>query len=143
MTVSFFVVGIPKPQGSKKAFVRGGRAQLVESAGQPLKDWRADVRAAALDAMGDGGPLVGPLFVHLDFVMPRPKSARKRDVYPATRPDVDKLARGALDALTGVMYGDDGQVVSLAASKVLAAAAGDRTGARITVRPMTTGEQQQ
>jgi Holliday junction resolvase RusA-like endonuclease len=33
--------------------------------------------------------------------------------YPTTKPDLDKLARAVLDALTGVYYLDDAQVVSL------------------------------
>ena len=33
------------------------------------------------------------------------------------RPDLDKLQRAVLDALTGVLFSDDGQVVQLAAVK--------------------------
>jgi Holliday junction resolvase RusA-like endonuclease len=36
---------------------------------------------------------------------------------PRKKPDVDKWARQTLDALTGVIYADDGQVVSLLAEK--------------------------
>jgi Holliday junction resolvase RusA-like endonuclease len=51
-------------------------------------------------------------------------------LHPATRPDVDKLIRAVLDALT--MSGaikDDGRVVTLAAVKTYGAAGS--TGARI------------
>jgi Holliday junction resolvase RusA-like endonuclease len=36
---------------------------------------------------------------------------------PAKKPDADKLARQLLDAITGVIYADDGQVVSLLCEK--------------------------
>jgi crossover junction endodeoxyribonuclease RusA len=32
---------------------------------------------------------------------------------PASRPDIDKLARAVLDALTGVAFRDDSQVAKL------------------------------
>jgi len=38
---------------------------------------------------------------------------------PATRPsDLDKLVRAVLDALTGIVWKDDAQVVALKATKV-------------------------
>lgn len=138
--LSFFVAGTAKPQGSKKAFVRGGRATLVESAGQPLKDWRADVRNAAVIAMHDAqqtGPMTGPVAALITFVMARPK-ARKRDVYPATRPDADKLARGCLDALQSAgVYVDDGQIAHLTASKVYASPGNPVPGAYIHIHTIT------
>lgn len=138
MRLSFFVPGIPKPQGSKRAIVNRhtGKAAVVESAGRPLKDWRADVRNCAALALADqsqGITLGGPLHVDLTLVLPRPK-ARKSDRYPSTRPDVDKLARGVLDALTSArLYGDDGQVASLCARKVYTSPEHPTTGCRITV----------
>ena len=39
----------------------------------------------------------------------------------ACPPDIDKLCRAVLDALTGVMYADDRQVVALSARKVCSA----------------------
>jgi len=71
--------------------------------------------------------------VGLDFVLPRPKSAPKRSTPHATkRPDVDKLARACLDAITGVIVGDDAQMVDLRATKRLAEL-GETPGVEITV----------
>jgi hypothetical protein len=36
---------------------------------------------------------------------------------PASKPDVDNLAKSALDGMSGVVYIDDGQVVYLTISK--------------------------
>ena len=54
----------------------------------------------------------------LDFGIPKPKSAPKtRRVWPDKRPDLDKLSRSVLDALTYVIFADDSQVVHLRATK--------------------------
>ena len=112
-----FVEGLPKPQGSKRAFavkMKSGktRAVVVESAGKDLAAWRYAVRQKAKEAgekMIAGG---SPVYVVARFMLPRPKS-RKNELWCATRPDIDKLTRSLLDSLTGVAYEDDCQVVDL------------------------------
>jgi len=53
--------------------------------------------------------------INVIFHMQRPKTVTRKE--PFKRPDIDKLARAVLDALTGVAYEDDEQVVKLVASK--------------------------
>lgn len=53
------------------------------------------------------------------FTFIRPKGCRRSE--PCVRPDCDKLARALLDALTGIAYHDDGQVVSLSVRKMYGA----------------------
>lgn len=55
----------------------------------------------------------GPLAMRLGFALFRPKSAPKRVRFPATRPDLDNLAKAVKDALRGVCYRDDAQIVQL------------------------------
>lgn len=138
--ITFTVVGTPKPQGSKRAFVQSGRARLVESSGAALKDWRGDVRAAAIEAgQGHDLPLDGPLVATIDFRFRRPASApKKRHTWPTTRSsgDLDKLCRATFDALTDAgLIADDARIVSLAATKDYATD-GTPTGATITVAPL-------
>ncbi len=65
--------------------------------------------------------------------MPRPVSTPKRVTPPAVKkPDLDKLARAILDALTHTVIADDSQVVELYAHKRLAEI-GEAPRARITV----------
>jgi len=78
------------------------------------KSWTLLVAAGAQSAAVDG-MLDGPLSLAVTFWLPRPASVRRYD--PTTRPDVDKLARCVLDALTGVLYADDSHVVELYARK--------------------------
>jgi crossover junction endodeoxyribonuclease RusA len=107
---SLFVAGNPAPQGSKR-HVGGG--VLVDSC-KRLPDWRKDVRTACLDAEGQPkARFEGAVSLHLDFVLPRPKSLPKRRTPPATKkPDWEKLARAVGDAMTSAgVFRDDSQVV--------------------------------
>lgn len=121
--MTFTVLGLPAPQGSKRAFVlKGtGRAVLVESS-KAVKPWRQAVEQAVMLAAPFGGrqdPVLfrGPVAVDVTFTLPRPKSAKK-GARPAGRPDLDKLVRSTLDALTAAgVFEDDGRVVSLITQK--------------------------
>lgn len=126
-SVSFTVAGRPVPQGSKRAFVNywTGQPVMKEMAGERLSDWRSAVRDAAVRVMlgmAPGAarePLTGPLSVSLAFTLRKPSTAPKtRRTYPDKRPDLDKLVRAALDALTGPLFADDAQVIALVAAKL-------------------------
>ena len=56
--------------------------------------------------------------IHCDFYFARPKSLNKSILQKTTRPDVDKLIRAVLDALTGIVYADDSQVTAVSAAKL-------------------------
>lgn len=129
--IEFFVPGEPIPQGSLKAFMVNGQARVVPD-NKRTEPWRKSVAraAAGLFQLSEG-----PAAVELEFVMPRTKSMPKSFTRAHTvRPDVDKLERAILDALTGVVWKDDSQVVSLRAGKRYARV-GEEPGARICVTP--------
>lgn len=107
----------PVPQGSMR-HIGGGR--ILSTNDRELKTWREAVKTAAVGALGDNGPLTGPVAVETTFTLAKPGSAPKRRTsWPVKRPDVDKLARGVLDALTAAgVWTDDAQVVELTARKV-------------------------
>lgn len=116
--IAFRVAGMPATKGSARAFVRGGRAIVTNDAGQKAKCWAAKVTDAAFEAMGDSPLFVGPVQVAIDFYLPRPKSHYLRGKvrvtaprYVPTKPDGSKLLRCAEDALTGVVFRDDSQIV--------------------------------
>jgi crossover junction endodeoxyribonuclease RusA len=110
---SFVVYGVPAPQGSMKAFnVKGHQHPVVTADNPKTRPWKYLVYAEALKARGANPPLEGPVRVNLTFYMPRPKSAPKATVYPAVKPDRDKLERAIMDALTNAgIWKDDGQVI--------------------------------
>ena len=117
---SFVVPGIPVTQGSTKAFVVAGKARITHDKRGPLLNWRNSISWAAKEAMPWDWPADLPVTVYATFYLPRPKSAPKRITLPAKKPDLDKLARGLLDSLTGVVVNDDAQVVWLHCGKQFA-----------------------
>ena len=146
---SFFVYGTPAPQGSKRHL---GNGVLVESS-KRVAPWRADVRAAAQKwfPRPQSSPHPHPGYFHLtlEFRFPRPKSHYRtgrfswalREQAPRAdchtqRPDVDKLARAVLDALTGVVWGDDSRVTHLTASKQWCEPGEEGVHITIEVRPL-------
>lgn len=129
MRIEFTVLGKPQPAGSKKAFVVRGRPVIVDDA-KKSRPWKDSVAAAAQDAMiaADLERLEGPLLLEIDFYVARPAghygSGRNAGVvkdsaprFPAVRPDVTKLVRGVEDAMTGLVWRDDAQVVTQTAKK--------------------------
>lgn len=116
-TEQFFVPGTPRPQGSKKyAGHRGGKPILLESSVH-LKDWRTKVRQVA--QLHHRGPQWdGPIHVETEFIIPRPKNWKPNRMEPCTvKPDGDKLTRAIWDALTGIVFRDDSQIVKWSGTK--------------------------
>jgi Holliday junction resolvase RusA-like endonuclease len=114
-------IGEAKPQGSKKAFVVKGRAVLVE-ASKDLKAHRnaasADIAAAAKKAKWKVADKDTPVSVTLVFQYEKPKTVKRK--YHTVKPDVDKLVRYCLDAITNAknVWHDDSQVIALTAVKI-------------------------
>lgn len=133
------VLGVPVPQGSMIAVPRGdGRAQVIPDNDKILKPWRKAVATAARARreLTEWATLDGPIDVELTFWLERPAAAAHRE-YPHVRPDLDKLGRAILDALTyAEVYVDDARVVNLQTRKRY----GQRlAGVRIKVRQSEYG----
>lgn len=121
------VPGLPVPQGSKRVVPTAQGHRLVEGNEKTLKPWRSTIALEAADAF-DGQPTRAAVRVTLAFSFPRPSAhygtGRNADLlkasapaYKTTKPDIDKLTRAVLDALTGVAFVDDSQVAELVAVK--------------------------
>ncbi len=114
--ISFRVHGLPIPQGSTRVWMVKGRP-ITTSSAKGLSGWRRLVADVAQN-YAPAEPWVGPVGIELHFGLPKPKSAPKRKrVWPDKRPDLDKLTRAVLDALTYVVFADDSQVIEIRASK--------------------------
>lgn len=114
--LTFTVYGKPEPQGSTRAFVVKGRP-IITSDNKKLKPWRQQVALTA-QAVMDGNVYLqdaAPIGVSVAFYFDRPKSVKA--AAKTTKPDIDKLLRGILDALTGIVFADDSQVIRCAATK--------------------------
>ena len=124
---SFWVGGNPVQQGSMRAFNNA----IVHTNKKVLLDWRNRVAWEAQQTMERWkvqGPSSSGVSLHLVFRYARPKShfgtGRNQDVLKewapqrmVTAPDLDKLTRAVLDALTGVVYLDDRQVFQISTVK--------------------------
>jgi crossover junction endodeoxyribonuclease RusA len=127
---TIWVPGKPQPQGSKKGFIINNKVVLVESA-KGLKPWREKIRLIA-EHTAELQKFSGPVHVSLSFYFKKPASNKK----PAhtQKPDVDKLIRGCLDALTGLCFEDDSHVTSITAYKFWGK--DDMEGVNISVWPV-------
>ena len=122
--VIFTAFGNPETKGSARAFVRGKTANgtpraIVTNDNPRCKAWSAIVAARARLAIGLRPPIAGPVSVDVTFFLKCPKSikGRKQKGYEGPLLDLDKLLRAFLDALTGIVYIDDKQVVMVQARK--------------------------
>ena len=122
-SVSFLVPGVPAPGGSKKAFVvrtRSGafKANVVDDAKRNAP-WRSLVSVVARQAMKGQPPFRGPIALEVEFRMPRARGHYRtngalRDSAPrdhVKKPDRTKLLRALEDALSGIVWHDDTQVI--------------------------------
>lgn len=138
-TIRFTVYGQPKTAGSKRAFYKAGmkHARVVED-NEKSREWKGAVADAAAQAYCL--PLLdGAIRLTLTFFRPRPKGhygksgvRASADKYPTTKPDVLKLARAVEDAITGVIWRDDAQIVV----EVLAKEFGEPARVEIEIQPL-------
>lgn len=132
MKIEFTAFGVAKPAGSKTGFVvkdkrTGKHRAIVVDACKSGKPWNAIVSASAAEAYR-GELLRGAVAATFRFYFPRPKchfgtgknaTTLKPDApaFVTKAPDVLKLARNAEDAITGIVYADDAQIVQEFLSK--------------------------
>ena len=119
-----------------RAFVpKGWTRPIITSATKGLKAWEAKIAAAA-GTQANGVLLTEPLIVAIDFYLPRPKSLKTGSLPHTKRPDLDKLIRGATDALTGIIWKDDAQAVTITASKFYVVTQNEAPRAEFTIRTL-------
>lgn len=136
--VQWETLGLPKPQGSVKAFVAKGRAHITSNHSNDFVVWRNALVERAERVWAGRDPL-DVAKVGLVFTLPRPKSQPKYmsgfNLHWKT-PDIDKLSRAVLDALVAAgVLSDDKVVWSLHASKYYQHEHGALPGVVITVTP--------
>jgi crossover junction endodeoxyribonuclease RusA len=121
--VSFICYSRAAPQGSK-TYIGNGR--MKESSAR-VKPFRSDLRDVALEATPVDWDLGLEYHLRVDFHFRRPPShltgkgalTKSAPLFPTGRNigDTDKLLRSCCDALTGVTWYDDSQVVDISAKK--------------------------
>ena len=119
MQIVFNVSGDPKGKGRPR-FARHGKFTKVYTDQQTL-DYETAIQLCAKQAIGSGEPLKEAVGVYLYVRLPVPQSYSKKrkeaclcgSERPTKKPDIDNVAKAFLDAMNGVIYLDDTQVVEL------------------------------
>jgi Holliday junction resolvase RusA-like endonuclease len=114
--MTFVVLGTPATKGSTVSFV-GDHGIVTKTDCKGLAAWTQAVGWAAKFANVSRAQTGTAVCLTVVFQFVRPKTQRAR-LRPTVKPDLDKLARALLDALTGIAYDDDAQVVKLYLDKV-------------------------
>jgi Holliday junction resolvase RusA-like endonuclease len=126
--LSFFVAGAAQPKGSARAYTyrrkdgRVGARVTADNEGR-LGAWQSAVAwgaARALPRHPAPWPSPAGMSLRCAFLL-RPPVRRRGRGEPTVKPDLDKLLRAVCDALTGVVWVDDAQVLDLSAVKAYAA----------------------
>ena len=122
-TVFFTVEGTPIGKGRPK-FARRGN---FVTAYTPTKTrtYESLIAEAARKAMGSSEPLETPVAAYIYIVVPVPQSypKKRRDAClnglerPTKKPDCDNIVKAFFDAMNGIIYKDDCQIVSIHATK--------------------------
>lgn len=117
-TILFTVFGTPVPQGSTRAFIpKGWKRAIITTDNAQLKPWRQQVSGAALALNVPPFDKETPIAIVLDFYFAKPASVSKKRIRPTVKPDLDKICRSLFDALTGILFADDSQIVDVHARK--------------------------
>jgi len=113
------VYGVPVAQGRPKFFRRGDHVGAYDP--KKSRNFKSGIRIQALEQLSQGGTVPplneGPLSMQVHAYLPRPKTLPKRIIHHIKRPDADNIAKGCKDALKGVVYKDDSQIVELLVRK--------------------------
>jgi Holliday junction resolvase RusA-like endonuclease len=128
--VRFTVPGKPVGKGRPRIGRVGAHARMFTP--EKTVSYEGLVGWTAAQAMAGRSLLLGPVGVamHIGLDVPASWSKVKQakaligQIHPATKPDMDNVVKAIFDALNGVVWKDDVQVVSLSVGKQYAEAPG-------------------
>ena len=135
LVVTFTVDGNPVPKGRPRFARRGQFVQTYTDA--KTIDYETNVAMRARHAIGSTKPLEGALsvFLYLRYTVPASYSKKRKEAclrgveYPK-RIDIDNVYKSVTDAMNGIVYLDDSQIVEAHIKKVYA----EESGANIMVQ---------
>ena len=142
--VRFFASGTPATKGSTVPFQDSQGRMRVTNDNERTAAWSE--RAGLLARAAGARPGLGPARAVVRIALLRPAShygtgrnagtlKASAPRWPMSKPDVDKVVRAVLDALTFIAWVDDAQVVDLRVIKAFAATAAEE-GVTVTIAPI-------
>lgn len=122
MTYRFTVYGKPQPKQRPRFNTKTGMAYTPKE----TKAYETEVKYYFLKEYRRPVKLEGALTVRIDAYFAPPKNTAQavRDkmfsgaIRPAKKPDADNIIKSICDALNGLAYVDDGQIVSVSCRKL-------------------------
>lgn len=115
--IEIIIAGVPVAKGRARYSSRGGSIRVYTP--DITRMWAEEAQFLARHVMGSRKPLQGPLRVELEFCFPVPRSwgnwkreaALDGRIKHTVKPDRDNLEKNLKDALNGIVWVDDSQVV--------------------------------
>ena len=143
--IYFKVDGEPVGKGRPKFSSRGGYVKAYTP--KRTHDYEEEIKFAFMSSTCEKLPVYGkgvPLKVEMIMAFPIPKSFSKKKqeqarlglIAPTRKPDADNVIK-QLDALNGLAFYDDAQIVSITAEKIYA----EEPYLEVRIHPRDWGEQ--
>lgn len=128
--IVFTVPGQPVGKGRPRIGKVGNHARMFTPA--KTASYEGMVAMAAQQAMQGGALLEGPVrtLLRMTLAVPASWSRKKQEqamaglIRPTTKPDADNVVKAIFDAINGVVWRDDVQVVELGVTKFYGAVPG-------------------
>jgi Holliday junction resolvase RusA-like endonuclease len=128
--VNFTVEGNPVGKQRARYAKRGNFVQTYTP--DKTRNYESLIKEAAIEAMGSSEPLETPVTLYLYIRAPIPKSLPKKRIEaclnglekPIKKPDASNVLKSVEDAMNGVVYKDDSQIVNIHVSKVYSSVSG-------------------
>lgn len=81
----------------------------------PQSEEKKTIRWLMVSKMKSRPPKQGALFVSMEFIFVKPKSAKRE--HHTVKPDVDNCVKAVLDNGNGILWEDDRQIIQIKATK--------------------------
>ncbi len=112
-SISITVYGNAVAKGRPRVAMRGKHPVVYTPT--KTREWENLIKLAAAGKVK--GLMTGPIAIYVAFFLLRPKSLSRKVCDHVKRPDLDNLFKSVLDALSGVVFENDSQVVEIKAYK--------------------------
>jgi Holliday junction resolvase RusA-like endonuclease len=117
MKISFVIPGAAVGKGRPRATTRGKFVSMYTP--EKTASYENLVKIKAQEAMAGNPPTDCACLVNIDIFVSVPASFSKKTAkealdgtrYPTTKPDIDNVIKGIFDAMNGIVFRDDKQVV--------------------------------
>lgn len=123
----FEIMGMPQGKARARTFYNPKRGRMQSMTPEKTMLYENFIKHSFL-AAEDNEPFFNkePLAVYITAFFPIPKSTTKKDreliaqrkLLPTKKPDADNIAKCICDALNGIAYTDDTQIVCLQVNKL-------------------------